>query len=67
MRGLEGAIEKHSETLGAQANYTKVSRISKLPQYLIVTFNRFDRKTTNDGVVGLKVLKPLLQPKSAQV
>jgi ubiquitin carboxyl-terminal hydrolase 14 len=62
MRGLEGAIEKHSEILGTQANYTKISRVSKLPQYLIVSFNRFDRKTTNDGVVGLKVLKPISFP-----
>jgi len=62
MRGLEGNIEKHSEALGMQANYTKVSRVSKLPKYLIVNFNRFDRKTTSDGVIGLKVLKPISFP-----
>jgi len=61
-RGLEGSIEKFSEALGAQANYLKTSRVSRLPQYLVVSFNRFDRKTTSDGVIGLKVLKPISFP-----
>merc|ERR1712159_487880 len=61
-RGLEGSIEKHSAILGVQANYSKVSRIARLPEYLMVSFNRFDRKTTNDGVIGLKVLRPISFP-----
>jgi len=62
MRGMEGSLEKHSEILGTQANYTKVSRISTLPTYLLVSFNRFDQKNTADGVIGLKVLKPISFP-----
>jgi ubiquitin carboxyl-terminal hydrolase 14 len=61
-RGLEGSIEKQSEILGCQANYSKVSRISRLPTYLLVAFNRFDSKSTSDGVIGLKVLKPISFP-----
>ena len=72
MRGMEGAIEKHSEILGTQANYTKVSRVAKLPKYLLVKFNRFDSKTivggSDDGQVkGLKILKPISFPQVSSI
>lgn len=72
MRGMEGAIEKHSEVLGTQANYQKVSRVAKLPKYLLVRFNRFDSKTivggSDDGQVkGLKILKPISFPQVLDV
>ena len=41
MKGLEEKIEKNSPTLGRDAVYTKISRISRLPQYLTVHFVRF--------------------------
>jgi ubiquitin carboxyl-terminal hydrolase 14 len=39
--GLNEQIEKHSETLGRNAMYTKTSRISRLPKYLPIHFMRF--------------------------
>jgi len=69
MKGMEGGLEKMSATLGVQANYSKISRISKLPRYLVISFNRFDSKTVkqtgpgdSDKVVGLKIMKPVSFP-----
>jgi len=69
MKGMEGSLEKVSTTLGVQANYLKTSRISRLPRYLVISFNRFDSKTVkqtgpgdSDKVVGLKIMKPVSFP-----
>ncbi|KAF2098117.1 ubiquitin carboxyl-terminal hydrolase 14 [Rhizodiscina lignyota] len=42
--GLKESIEKNSEALGRSTNYTKTSRIARLPKYLTVHFVRFDWK-----------------------
>jgi ubiquitin carboxyl-terminal hydrolase 14 len=48
MNGLKEKIEKTSVVLDRDAEYTKTSRISRLPKYLAVHFMRFDwRRTTN--------------------
>jgi ubiquitin carboxyl-terminal hydrolase 14 len=48
MNGLKEKIEKKSAVLDRDAEYTKTSRISRLPKYLAVHFMRFDwRRTTN--------------------
>ena len=39
--GLSEKIEKHSPSLGRDAEYMKTSRISRLPKYLTVHFVRF--------------------------
>ncbi|KAL9108887.1 MAG: hypothetical protein Q9227_006418 [Pyrenula ochraceoflavens] len=39
--GLTEEIEKHSESLGRNATYTKTSSIDRLPKYLTVHFVRF--------------------------
>ena len=41
LAGLSEKIEKHSDSLGRNAEYTKTSRISRLPKYLTVHFVRF--------------------------
>jgi ubiquitin carboxyl-terminal hydrolase 14 len=46
--GLKEQIEKRSEVLGRNANYTKTSKIARLPKHLPIHFVRFDwRKDTN--------------------
>jgi ubiquitin carboxyl-terminal hydrolase 14 len=46
--GLVEKIEKNSELLGRNVEYTKKSTITRLPKYLTVHFMRFDwRRTTN--------------------
>eukprot|EP00656_Telonema_subtile_P030673 TRINITY_DN3364_c0_g1_i1.p1 TRINITY_DN3364_c0_g1~~TRINITY_DN3364_c0_g1_i1.p1 ORF type:complete len:257 (-),score=75.14 TRINITY_DN3364_c0_g1_i1:140-910(-) len=74
MKGLEGGLEMVSKTLGVPANFTKTSRVSKLPRYMVVQFNRFDSKTIkqtgpgdSDKVVGLKILKPVAFPLALDV
>eukprot|EP00658_Telonema_sp_P-2_P018544 TRINITY_DN17278_c0_g1_i12.p1 TRINITY_DN17278_c0_g1~~TRINITY_DN17278_c0_g1_i12.p1 ORF type:complete len:537 (-),score=158.08 TRINITY_DN17278_c0_g1_i12:95-1705(-) len=69
MKGMEGTMEMTSRTLGVPANFMKTSRISKMPRYLVIGFNRFDSKTIkqtgpgdSDKVVGLKILKPVAFP-----
>jgi ubiquitin carboxyl-terminal hydrolase 14 len=69
MKGLEGHVEMTSSTLGVPANFSKISRVARLPRYLVVGFNRFDSKTVkqtgpgdSDKVVGLKILKPVTFP-----
>jgi ubiquitin carboxyl-terminal hydrolase 14 len=41
LAGLSSQIEKHSDTLGRDATYTKTSKISRAPKYLTVHFVRF--------------------------
>ena len=41
LAGLSEKIEKNSTSLGRDAEYTKTSRISRLPKYLTVHFVRF--------------------------
>ena len=41
LAGLSEKIEKNSSSLGRDAEYTKTSRISRLPKYLTVHFVRF--------------------------
>ncbi|KAL9098385.1 MAG: hypothetical protein Q9163_005949 [Psora crenata] len=41
LAGLSEKIQKHSPSLGRDAEYTKTSRISRLPKYLTVHFVRF--------------------------
>ena len=41
LAGLSEKIEKNSLSLGRDAEYTKISRISRLPKYLTVHFVRF--------------------------
>lgn len=40
-KSLEGTVEKESQTLGRVAVYSKIQRISKLPNYLVINFVRF--------------------------
>jgi len=47
--GLEGQVEKRSESLGRDALYKRVSRIDRLPRYLCVQFMRFFWKETPDS------------------
>jgi len=60
---LQGKIEKHSETLGRDALYTRQQRISRLPPYLVVQFGRFYWKATPDSQdhagVKCKIMKPV--------
>ncbi len=59
MQGLEGTVEKHSPSLGRDAQYTKVSRITRLPGYLTIQFVRFfvGRAGDSEEVVSKKILK----------
>eukprot|EP00750_Incisomonas_marina_P012077 INCI16545.2.p1 GENE.INCI16545.2~~INCI16545.2.p1 ORF type:complete len:603 (+),score=144.71 INCI16545.2:583-2391(+) len=47
--GLEGQVEKRSETLGRDALYRRVSRIDRLPRYLCVQYMRFFWKQTPES------------------
>jgi ubiquitin carboxyl-terminal hydrolase 14 len=47
--GLEGKIEKHSELLGRNAQWTRRQRMSRLPPILVVQFGRFYWKATPDS------------------
>lgn len=47
--GLEGAIEKHSDVLGRNAQWKKTLRINRLPKYLCVQFMRFYWKLTPES------------------
>lgn len=53
-------IEKNSPTTGKMAVYTKKSKISRLPKYLIVNFIRFQWKATER--VKAKILKKVQFP-----
>ena len=58
-QGLEGTIEKHSPSLGRDAQYKKISRIARLPAYLTVQFVRFfvGKAPNSDEFVSKKILK----------
>ncbi|KAJ2252981.1 deubiquitinating enzyme [Coemansia sp. D1744] len=59
-KGLEEVIEKHSETLGRNADYKSVSRIARLPEYLTVTYNRFFWKASES--IDAKIVKSVKFP-----
>jgi len=54
---LKETIEKFSPTLNANANYEKISKISRLPAYLAIQFVRFFYKER--GSVNAKILKDI--------
>ena len=58
-QGLEGTVEKMSPSLGRNAVYKKVSRISRLPAYLTVQFVRFfmGKAPDTSEMVSKKILK----------
>lgn len=60
LAGLEEKIEKRSPTLERDANYTKRSRIARLPKYLTVHFVRFfwKRDTQKKAKIMRKVTFP---------
>ncbi|XP_049848547.1 ubiquitin carboxyl-terminal hydrolase 14-like [Schistocerca gregaria] len=62
--GLEQELTKNSPTLCRDANYSKVSRISKLPYYLVIHFLRFYWKQEVKGGAGkrTKILRPIEFP-----
>ncbi|KAJ2403033.1 deubiquitinating enzyme [Coemansia sp. RSA 2559] len=59
-KGLEQTIEKNSETLGRNAQYKAISRITRLPEYLPITFNRFFWKASES--VEAKIVKSVKFP-----
>ncbi|KAJ2741600.1 Vacuolar protein sorting-associated protein 41 [Coemansia sp. BCRC 34301] len=59
-KGLEQVIEKRSESLGRNADYAAVSRVSRLPEYLTVAFNRFSWKASES--VEAKIVKSVKFP-----
>ncbi|EED93637.1 predicted protein [Thalassiosira pseudonana CCMP1335] len=60
---LTGKLEKHSEALGRNAQWTRSQKIARLPPYLVVQFGRFYWKATPDSQdhsgVKCKVMKPV--------
>ncbi|RIA95527.1 hypothetical protein C1645_796343 [Glomus cerebriforme] len=60
MMALDEKIEKNSPTLGRMANYSKTSRISRLPSYLTVQFVRFFWKAEQN--VKSKILRKVKFP-----
>ena len=58
-QGLEGSVEKYSTSLSRNADYSKTSRISRLPAYLAVQFVRFfvGKAPDSDEIVPKKILK----------
>ena len=63
--GLRESIEKHSEGLGKDAMYTKVSQISRLPKYLTIHFVRFFWK--RDVNKKAKIMRKVTFPKELDV
>ncbi|KAI8323648.1 cysteine proteinase [Martensiomyces pterosporus] len=59
-QGLEQTIEKNSETLGRNAEYTATSRVARLPEYLTVAYNRFFWKASES--VEAKIVKSVKFP-----
>ncbi|KAJ2827763.1 deubiquitinating enzyme [Coemansia erecta] len=59
-KSLEEVIEKRSETLDRNADYTSVSRIDRLPEYLTVTYNRFFWKASES--IDAKIVKSVKFP-----
>lgn len=58
-KGLEGSVEKQSPSLGRNAQYSKSSRVSRLPAYLAVQFVRFHvgKAANSDEIISKKILK----------
>jgi ubiquitin carboxyl-terminal hydrolase 14 len=60
---LSGKLEKYSDALGRNAQWTRTQRIARLPPYLVVQFGRFYWKATPDSQdhtgVKCKVMKPV--------
>lgn len=60
---LTGKLEKHSEALGRNAQWTRTQKIARLPPYLVIQFGRFYWKSTPDSQdhagVKCKVMKPV--------
>ena len=54
--GLEGSLEKFSESLGRNSVYAKAQKISRLPNYAIVQMVRFIWKKAS-SVAGTKAVK----------
>jgi len=69
--GLDGVVEKHSEVLGRNAQFTQTKRLCKLPKYLVVQLNRFFWKPTPDSMdhrgVACKILKQVKFPATLDV
>jgi len=69
--GLEGNIEKHSESLGRNAIYKKTQQISKLPGYLCIQMVRFIWKQASSAAgtkaVKAKILRSVTFPKILDV
>jgi ubiquitin carboxyl-terminal hydrolase 14 len=61
LAALSEKIEKRSEILGRDVNWTKTSRISRLPKYLVVHFVRFywKRDTNKKAKILRKVKFPM--------
>ncbi|KAI1321886.1 ubiquitin carboxyl-terminal hydrolase-like protein [Xylariaceae sp. FL0255] len=57
VNGLREQLEKRSEVLGRDANFTKTSKITRLPKYLTVHFVRFfwKRETQKKAKIMRKV------------
>ncbi len=64
--GLEGIVDKASEVLGRNAEWTKRQKIAKLPLYICVQFMRFFWKATPENRdhtgVKCKILRPVTFP-----
>eukprot|EP00581_Thalassiosira_minuscula_P016822 CAMPEP_0183731478 /NCGR_PEP_ID=MMETSP0737-20130205/35514_1 /TAXON_ID=385413 /ORGANISM="Thalassiosira miniscula, Strain CCMP1093" /LENGTH=572 /DNA_ID=CAMNT_0025964213 /DNA_START=52 /DNA_END=1770 /DNA_ORIENTATION=- len=60
---LTGKLEKYSDALGRNAQWTRSQKIARLPPYLVVQFGRFYWKATPDSQdhagVKCKVMKPV--------
>ena len=64
--GLEGTVDKASDVLGRNAEWTKRQKIAKLPLYICVQFMRFFWKATPENRdhtgVKCKILRPVTFP-----
>ena len=60
---MTGKLEKYSDALGRNAQWTRSQKIARLPPYLVVQFGRFYWKATPDSQdhagVKCKVMKPV--------
>ena len=58
-QGQEGTVEKHSESLGRNAQYKKSSKLSRLPGYLTIQLVRFfvGKAGDTEEIVSKKILK----------
>lgn len=57
---MEEKVKKNSTVLGKECDYLKVSKLSKLPFYLMVQFVRFDWRS--DTKLKAKVVRPVEFP-----